>query len=134
MYEFLSPEWIHAAREIRERYDDQLPEIDIDVRINQIITDIPFDDDTITVSIDTTSGALVMELGELDEPDVVLTTDWETAKAMIVDQDPAVAMQSFMAGKIKVQGDMMKLMALQTSVPTNESSEQVAAEIQQITN
>ena len=52
---------------------------------------------------------------------------------MIVDQDPTVAMQSFMAGKIKVQGDMMKLMAMQTAMPSNEFSAKVAAEIQAIT-
>jgi hypothetical protein len=42
-------------------------------------------------------------------------------------------MQSFMAGKIKVQGDMMKLMAMQTSMPANEFSQELAAEIQAIT-
>jgi putative sterol carrier protein len=52
---------------------------------------------------------------------------------LIVDRDPAVAMQAFMAGKIRVQGDMMKLMALQTAVPANEFSEQVADEIAAIT-
>ena len=40
---------------------------------------------------------------------------------MIVDQDPAAAMQAFMAGKIKVQGDMMKLMAVQAAVADNEA-------------
>ena len=62
-----------------------------------------------------------------------MKTDYDTARALIVDRDPAVAMQSFMAGKIQVQGDMMKLMALQTAVPQNEFSEQVAEEIASIT-
>ncbi len=61
-----------------------------------------------------------MELGELDDADVTVTTDYDTAKAMFVDQDPAVAMQSFMTGKIKVQGDMMKLMAMQTPMPQDD--------------
>ena len=29
-------------------------------------------------------------------------------------------MQAFMSGKIKVQGDMMKLMAMQTAMPDDE--------------
>ncbi|MDJ0769326.1 MAG: SCP2 sterol-binding domain-containing protein [Ilumatobacter sp.] len=133
MYAFLSEEWIEAAREIRERYGDQIPEVTTVIRINQVITDVPFGDGTVTAYVDTSDGVVTLELGELEEPDAVLMTDYETAKAMIVDQDPAIAMQSFMAGKVKVQGDMMKLMAMQTSIPSNEFSEQLAAEIQAIT-
>ena len=123
-----------AAHEIRERYHDQLPEITVSVRINQVITDVPFGDGTVTAYIDTSAGEFQLELGELEQPDAVLMTDYATAKAMMVDQDPTVAMQSFMAGKIKVQGDMMKLMAMQTAMPENEFSEQVAAEIREITD
>lgn len=134
MYQFLSDEWMAAAREIRERYAEQLPEVVQTVRINQVITDVPFGDGTINAFIDTSNGGLELELGELDEPDAVLMVDYDTAKAMIVDQDPAVVMQSFMAGKIKVQGDMMKLMAMQTAMPSNEFSEQLASEIKAITD
>jgi putative sterol carrier protein len=130
---FLSDGWIDAAREIRERYEDQLPQVTQSIRINQVITEVPFGDGTVSAYIDTTSGSLVFELGELDDPDAVLMTDYGTARAMLVDRDPAIAMQSFMAGKIKIQGDMMKLMALQTAIPTNEFSDQVAAEISAIT-
>jgi len=122
-----------AAHEIRERYHDQLPEITVSVRINQVITEVPFGEGTITAYIDTSQGEFRLELGELDEPDAVLMTDYATAKAMMVDQDPTIAMQSFMAGKIKVQGDMMKLMAMQTAMPSNEFSQKVATEILAIT-
>ena len=132
-YPFLSEEWMTAARAIREKYSDQVPEVEADLRINQIVTDVPFGDDTVSSYMDTTSGSVVMELGELDEPDVTVTTDYDTAKALFVDQDPAVAMQSFMNGKVKVQGDMMKLMALQTSLPANDFTEKVAQEIKDIT-
>ena len=122
-----------AAHEIRDRYHDDLPEITESVRINQVITEVPFGDGTISAYVDTSDGEFHLELGELDEPDAVLITDYATAKAMMVDQDPTVAMQSFLAGKIKVQGDMMKLMAMQTAMPTNEFYERVAAEIREIT-
>ncbi len=130
---FLSDGWIDAAREIRTRYEDQLPAVTQTIRINQVITEVPFGDGTVKAYIDTSSGSLVLELGELDDPDAVLMTDYGTARAMLVDRNPAIAMQSFMAGKIKIQGDMMKLMALQTAIPTNEFSDQVAAEINAIT-
>ena len=76
----------------------------------------------------------MMELGDLDEPDATITIDYDTAKAMFVDQDQAVAMQAFMSGKIVVQGDMMKMMALQTAMPTTEVSEKIAEEVRAITN
>jgi putative sterol carrier protein len=42
-------------------------------------------------------------------------------------------MQAFMAGKIKVQGDMTKLMAMQQGAP-DPVAEEVAAKIKEITD
>jgi hypothetical protein len=132
-YLFLSEEWMIAARGIREKYADQVPHVEADLRINQVITEVPFGDDVVTSYLDTSSGSVVMELGELDDPHVTITTDYATAKSIFVDQDPAVAMQSFMNGKVKVQGDLMKLMAMQTSLPNNDFTEKIAQEIKDIT-
>ena len=130
---FLSQEWMDAARAIREQHADEVPEVDADLRINLAVTEVPFEDEVVNAYLDTSSGAVVMELGQLDEPDVTVTTDYPTAQALFVDQDPTIAMQAFMNGKVKVQGDMMKLMALQTSLPTNEFSEKIAQQIKDIT-
>ena len=132
-YPFLSDEWMDAARAIREKYADEVPAVEAVLKINQVIQDVPFGDGEVEAYLDTSSGAVVMELGSLDDPDVTITTDYPTAKALFVDQDPAIAMQAFMNGKVKVQGDMMKLMAMQTALPTNEASEQIAQEIKDIT-
>ena len=126
MYTFLTDEWIDAARALRVQYADRLPDVTIEVRVNQVVTDVPFGEGTIRAYIDSTDG-------NLDEPDVTVTTDYETAKAMVVDQDPSVVMQSFMAGKITVQGDMMKLMAMHTSVPPSDASAEFAADLRAIT-
>lgn len=135
MYAFLSEEWIEAARAIRERYAEghTPPESVISVRINQIITDVPFDDGVVLAYIDTSSGDLALELGELDAPDAVITTDYEVAKSMIVNPDPALLMQAFLEGRIKVQGDMTRLLALQTAIPAGDGADGLAAEIQAIT-
>lgn len=133
MYVFLTDEWMAAARELRAQYEERLPDVTIAVRINQVVTDVPFGEGTIHAYIDSSDGNLDLELGELDEADVTLTIDYDTARAMVVDQDPAIVMQAFMAGKIKVQGDMMQLMAMQTAVPANEASVELAAELQAIT-
>lgn len=133
-YPFLSEEWMNEARSIRNTYADQVPDVATSIRINQVTTDVPFGDGTVHSYIDTSSGTLTMELGDLDEPDATITIDYDTAKAMFVDQDQAVAMQAFMSGKIVVQGDMMKMMALQTAMPTTEVSEKIAEEVRAITN
>jgi hypothetical protein len=132
-HEFLSPEWMAAANEIRNRYKGQVPEVSVSVRINQVVTDVPFGDGTVTSYLDTSSGDVAMDLGELESPDATITTDYTTAKALFVDGDQAVAMQAFMAGKIKVQGDMMKIMAMQTAMPKDEISQKISDEIKAIT-
>jgi hypothetical protein len=136
MYDFLSDEWMDAARLIRERYRSDLPDVAIEIRVNQIITDVPFGDGVVAAYVDTSGGSLDLELGQLDEPDAVLMVDYETAKAMIVHRDPAVVMQSFMEGRIKVQGDMMKILAMQASAAGHdpEIAERLADEIRAITN
>ena len=125
---------MNAARDIRARYADQIPEVTASIRINQTITDVPFGEGTLHAYLDTSGGSMEFELGEIDEPDAVMVVDYATARALLVDRDPAVVMQSFLAGKIQVQGDMMKLMALQMAVPPGDASDRAAEELAAITN
>ena len=130
---FLSDEWIVAAREIRQRHAADEQRVEVPIKMNQTVTDVPFGEGTVESYLDTSSGTLVFELGQLESPDVTITTDYETAKAIFVDQDQAVAMQAFMSGKIRVQGDLMKLMALQTAMPNDPRGAEIASEIKAIT-
>ncbi|HEX6236840.1 MAG TPA: SCP2 sterol-binding domain-containing protein [Acidimicrobiales bacterium] len=116
-YQFLSDEWVAAARKIREDHDNPTKATQA-VKMNLTITDVPFGDGSVDAHMDTTSGELQLDLGHLDGSDVSATLDYETAKAMIVDANPQAAMQAFMAGKIKLHGDMTKAMALQ-GAPTD---------------
>ena len=132
-HQFLSESWIAAAREIREKYKDEAPMITISIKINQVITDVPFGEGTVKSYMDTSTGEMVMELGELPDADATVTTDYATAKAIFVNQDQAAGMQAFMSGKIKVVGDMMKVMGMQTAVPQTDITKIVADEIKRIT-
>ena len=82
--------------------------------------------------MDTSGGDVELDLGHIDNPDLTVTLDYETAKAIIVDQNPQAGMQAFMAGKIKVQGDMTKLMAMQSQAP-DPTAQKVAERIKEIT-
>ena len=122
-----------AAKAIRSNYAGQAPKITAIIRINQVITDVPFGDGTILACMDTSSGEMEVELGALENPDATVTTDWATARAIFGLNDQAAAMQAFMGGKIKVAGDMMKMMAMQTSIPQSDITAKIAEEIKNIT-
>ncbi|GDX27346.1 SCP-2 sterol transfer family protein [Actinomycetes bacterium] len=130
---FLSTSWMDAAKAIRSNYAGQAPKITAVIRINQVITDVPFGDGTILAYMDTSSGEMEVELGALENPDATVTTDWATARAIFGLNDQAAAMQAFMGGKIKVAGDMMKMMAMQTSIPQSDITAKIAEEIKNIT-
>ena len=132
-FPFLSDEWMDAAKGIRAKYQGQAPKITAVIRINQVITDVPFGDGTVKSYRDTSSGEMEVELGELENPDAVVTTDWATARQIFGLNDQAAAMQAFMGGKIKVTGDMMKMMAMQTAIPQSDITAKVADEIKAIT-
>ena len=129
---FLSDEWIADAKKIREEFAGKGTPPAHAVRMNQIITEVPFGSGTIDAHMDTSGGEMDMDLGHLENPDLTVTIDYETAKAIFVEGNPQAGMQAFMAGKIKVQGDMTKLMAMQSGAP-DASAQEVAKRIADIT-
>jgi putative sterol carrier protein len=131
-YPFLSDEWVKAAKQVREEFQGRAPAPAHAVKMNQIITDVPFGEGTVNAHMDTTGGELEMDLGHLDAADVTVTLDYETAKQIFVEGNPQAGMQAFMAGKIKIQGDMTKLMAMQ-SAPVEPVQQEIAGRIKEIT-
>ena len=132
-YPFLSEEWMDEARKIREEYRGKAAPMAHQVRMNQIITDVPFGDGTINAHMDSTSGEMETELGHLENPEVTVTLDYATAKAIFVDGNPQAGMQAFMAGKIKIQGDMTKLMAMQAAGAPDADAQELNNKIKEIT-
>lgn len=114
-YQFLSDEWLAEARKIRAEFHDKTPRVPVSVRMNQIIQDVPFGDGVIHAHVDTSSGDLEMETGHLEAPDLTVTLGYDTAKAILVDGDAQAAMQAFLGGRIKVDGDITKMLALQSA-------------------
>jgi len=126
-YPFLSPDWMNAARALREtmpRPDTAPP---VAVRMNLVVTDTPFDAD-VQGHVDTTDGEVIIEDGHLDRPDLTVTVDYETARAIFIDQDAAAAMQAFMGGRIKVDGDLTKMLAMQASAAAPDANAQALAD------
>ena len=130
-YEFLSDEWLAEARKIRAEYKSLTAPAANPVRMNLVVTDVP-EGGQVDAHIDTSGGELDIERGHLEGTDLTITLDYETAKALLIDGNSQAAMSAFMAGKIRVDGDMSKLLAMQGTAPLGET-EELAARIRAIT-
>jgi hypothetical protein len=134
-YPFLSDEWLEEARRIRAEYEGRSMSFPHAVRMNLVVTDVPFGDVHIDAHMDTSSGELILDVGHLETPDLKVTVDYDTAKAILIDGNPQAGMQAFMAGKIKVEGDMAKLLALQAApVGAESSAADMATRLREITS
>lgn len=131
-YPFLSDEWIEQAHAIRDEYRAHVPALDHLVRMNLVVTEMPFGTGDVEAHLDTTAGELVIDRGHVEEADLTVTVDYETAKAILVDRNPQAGMQAFMAGRIRVEGDMARLLAIQ-SAPPDEGAEAMAERLREIT-
>jgi putative sterol carrier protein len=102
------------------------------MRMNLVVNDAPFGENPLHAHLDTTSGEIVLEAGHLDPADLKVSIDYVTAKAILVEGNPQAGMQAFMAGRIKVEGDMSKLLALQAT-PTDPVHVEMAVRMRDIT-
>ena len=134
-YLFLSPAWIEAARGVYAKHRAEALPVAVPLKANLVITDVPFGNGPIDAHLDTSAGELELDLGHLNGADVTLTLDYATAKAQVVDQDQGAVVQAFMSGRIKIEGDMMKVMALAAAgVDDGEGlARRVASDLQAIT-
>jgi hypothetical protein len=132
---FLSDEWVAEARQIRQEIEHTPPAGGgRAVRVNLIVTEVPFGSGSLDAHLDTSEGELDIEAGHLEGPDVTLTLVYATAKAILVEGNPQVGLQAFMAGKIKVDGDLSKLMVLQAwAVNPDPAAVAIARRVREMT-
>ena len=128
---FLSVEWLDCLIALNEEYRERVPPPMVKMRLNQVVTGVPFGDGEVAMFTDTTSGRAIIGNGHLEDPEVVMTTDYATARSLVVDGDPAAAMQAFMSGKIKVEGDMTKILV--PPAPKNEAQIEMENRIKEMT-
>jgi hypothetical protein len=134
-YPFLSDEWLEEARRIRAEYEGKSVPFPHPVRMNLVVTGVPFGDVDIDAHVDTSSGELILDVGHIENHDLKVTVDYDTAKAILIDGNPQAGMQAFMAGKVRVEGDMGKLMALQTApVGADSKAAEMAGRLREITS
>jgi putative sterol carrier protein len=132
---FLSDEWVAQARVIQEEYKGKGTPPAAAARINLTITEVPIEvsEGPIAAKIDTTDGAADLDLGNFDSPDASISLEYDTAKAFLVEGNPQVVMQAVMSGKVKISGDMTKVLALQQGAP-DEVALEMGARLRDITD
>jgi putative sterol carrier protein len=131
-FPFLSDGWIEEARRLQGEFQGQAEAPAVAVKMNLIVTDVPFGEKTRNAHLDTSAGELTVELGHIAQPDVSITLEYETAKAILIFQDSQAGIEAFMSGRIRIEGDMSKLLAFQTA-PQDPVHAEVAKRVREIT-
>ena len=108
--EFLSDEWFIAVTVLMEQHGADAPTTTT-MMLNMVVTNTPWGEREMHMGA--VEGKAQMGQGHKDDADVTLTTDYTTAKDVFVSGNQQAGMQAFMSGKVKVQGDMTKLMMAQ---------------------
>jgi hypothetical protein len=106
-YTFLSDEWLdEVAKLTADAGGGVMPD---SVSLNLVVTGGPQGDRELHIGDGTFAAGLK------DGAPTKLTLPYDVAKNMFINGDQSAAMQAFMSGQIKVEGDMSKLMAMQSS-------------------
>ena len=109
-YTFLSDEWFDAAAKVIAEHSADGPP-GPNLVMNLEVTD--GENNKTEFHMGARDGATLFGKGHTDGADLTLATDIETAREVFVANNPAAGMQAFMAGKVRIQGDMTKLMMAQ---------------------
>lgn len=131
-YEFLSDEWLDAVKALRDEYQAEGMTAPVELTVNLVVTEVPFSEDDLDAHVDTSEGGLVIERGHLERPDLHITVDWVTAKALLIEGNPQAAMGAFMEGKVRIEGDVSKLLSFQSGV-AQSGAHDAAARIRAMT-
>lgn len=105
---FLSDSWFAEIDKLRSEAPE--PPVGMkDLVINIVVEGGPEGDKELRMA------AGQFEQGLADGAPTKLRVPYEVAKAMFIDGNQQAAMQAFMSGQIKVEGDMSKIMAMQAA-------------------
>jgi putative sterol carrier protein len=104
-YQFLSDPWLDAAEKLIREHQPEAPPTNLVMNL-----EVADGDQTIKFFMGSKNGEVLFGKGTTDGADLTMSTDADTARSVFISGDQQAGMQAFMAGKVRVQGDMTKLM------------------------
>lgn len=106
---FMSDAWFDKIVELTSAAGDlETPAALQDLVLNITVTDTDDGDRDMCMN----AGNIIK--GHQDGAPTTLTLPADLARRLFIENDQSAGMQGFMSGQIKVEGDMSKLMAMQT--------------------
>ncbi len=115
---FLSDEWFAKVEDLIAAAGDlEVPAALHDLVLNVTVSDTEWGDRDLCLD------AGNMKKGHQDHAPTKLILPVDLAHRLFIDNDQSAGMQGFMSGQIKVEGDMSKLMAMQTAQPSGPQIE-----------
>ena len=108
MPQFLSDDWFAEVEKLRPEMPAP-PAAMANLKLNITVAGGPEGDKDVHLD----GGAFAP--GHVEGAETKLTVPFDTAKQMFIMGNQQAAMQAFMSGQIKVEGDMTKLMAMQSA-------------------
>jgi len=127
-YPFLSDDWLTAAKAIREEAGDIGPPGGEDIKLNVTVVEGPMGDTEIHLA----NG--VFDRGHVDDAPTKATVPYDVARALFVDGNPQAAMQAFMNGQLRIEGDISKIMAVQgAAMSPSPEQQQLQQKLRDIT-
>lgn len=125
-YEFLSDEWFDKVDELVAAAGD----LQIPVAMKEAEVNVTVVSPTGQTQLFMKDGLFVR--GHRDGAPTRLTLSADLARRIFVDGDAAAGVQGFLAGEIKVEGDLAKMVALQTTEPS-EPQKKLTRQIAEVT-
>lgn len=113
MPQFLTDEWFTAVSKLNE----QAGELPLAPTLQSLIINSKVTSDN-EISLHFKDGKLWQ--GSHPNAQSTVITDSETLASLIHTKDSTVAIEAFMTGKIRVEGDMSALLSLQSTKPSPE--------------
>lgn len=114
MPKFLTQEWMDAVREALQQSSDVASAVKgVELTVQQVVTDVP-DQGEVQYWMRFDDGSVDGGIGGASDADVTITQDYDTAAAM--NRGELNAQAAFMQGKLKVTGNMGKLLQHQGAI------------------
>jgi hypothetical protein len=127
-YPFLSDEWFSAAKTIREEAGDIGPPGGDDIKLNVTVVEGPMGDTPVHLA----NG--VFDRGHVEDAPTKATVPYDVARQLFVDGNPQAAMQAFMNGQLRIEGDISKIMAVQgAAMSPSAEQRQLQEKLREIT-